>query len=107
MKKVIFYIIAIALILLSSNVFATDLRGLIQGYDNITEAYYPLANIQVKLMHWNGNKWQVINTVFTNSEGFYYFSDVEQGTYYISVIDKYYKIKVIKTDYQDIGKITI
>ena len=80
------------IILLTFNVEtvkATNLRGQIVRYS--AGRYYPLANVRVDFMVWNGRAWELNSYAITGADGFYYFMNFQPGlTFCISVLGRYY-----------------
>jgi hypothetical protein len=104
------------IILLTFNVEmakATNLRGQIVRYAD--GRYYPLANVRVDFMLWNGRtqKWEVNSYAVTGADGFYYFMNFQPGiTFCISVLGRFYPPKPLVTQslppnsYQDVPVIS-
>jgi hypothetical protein len=106
MKHLVVAII-IALTLNIGKAHATNIRGQIVRYVN--GRYYPLPNVRVDFMVWNGQAWVLSAYAITGADGFYYFINFAPGvTFCVSVLGRFYPLKPLITQnlapqfYQDV-----
>jgi hypothetical protein len=100
----------IIIVLLFSSLLlnATDIKGRINGTNAISKAPYPLKGISIDLYVEDLGKWIKKDTFLTNSDGMYYFKNVEVGNYTIQVNGKVnYPIEVLNKEAQELAPIII
>src|SRR2546426_483684 len=73
---------------LSSMVFATDLRGRVDG-QHADDAPFPVGGAKVDLYSVNpAGQWKRLASVVSGGDGMYYFKDINAGDYFLQVNGK-------------------
>ena len=104
MKTVVIFTILVSSIILN----ATDIKGRISGSNNITKEPYALKDIDIRLYQERSGEWIKVGKFITNSNGMYYFKNLESGRYTIQVNGKAnYPIEVLNQDSQELAPIII
>jgi uncharacterized membrane protein len=67
--------------------FTTDVQSIISGYVSDNEGNH-IESVKLRL---KGKKTKIVMTSFSNSDGFFEFTDLDADTYVITAIKKGYK----------------
>ena len=101
-------ILIIGILLSAITLNATDIKGRINGINAISEKPYPLKGINVEIYVKNNQDWIKKDKFLTNSDGMYYFKNLEAGEYTIQVNGKSnYPILVLDQEKQELPPIII
>ena len=102
-KKIIIMLLFSSLLL-----NATDVKGRINGTNSISKKPYPLKGVSVQLYIEKSGKWLKKGKFITNSDGMYYFKNIELGKYTIQVNGKTnYPIEILNRGSQELAPIII
>lgn len=81
MKKILFLILCT-----TTSVWCTDLRGTVQGYNSLTQVYYPIDRVTVELGNYDAaNRWVRLALSVTDNNGRYYFYGITPGNYLLKI----------------------
>ena len=101
-------ILIIGILLSSITLNATDIKGRINGINSISKKPYPLKGIDIEIYVKDNQNWIKKDTFITNSDGMYYFKNLESGKYTIQVNGKAnYPILVLDQESQELPPIVI
>jgi len=101
-------ILIIGILLSSITLNATDIKGRINAINAISQKPYPLNGIDVVIYIKSNQNWIKKDKFITNSDGMYYFKNLEAGKYTIQVDGKAnYPIIVLNQEKQELPPIII
>ncbi len=86
--------------------WATDLRGMLAGYNAYYNSFYPVRGVQVIFSQWNGVAWIPVANTYTQQDGMYYIR-LYPGNYYIQAPGVNIPLTVYNTPYQDVPQINL
>jgi hypothetical protein len=101
-------LILLQILMMSTTLQSTDLRGGVIGYSPLTNAWGPLGGIPIGLfVQARNGAFAVVRKAVTVSDGTYYLTGVPQGEYVLQVNGVNYPLKVTQTAKQDIPIISV
>jgi hypothetical protein len=101
-------LIMLQILVVSTTLHSTDLRGGVTGYSPLTNTWGPLGGVPIGLfVQARDGAFTVVRKAVTVSDGTYYLNGVPQGEYVLQVNGVNYPLKVTQTAMQDIPIIAI
>jgi len=96
------------ILLISTQVSATDIRGRIDGQHAYSSSRFPVRSARISFYYWTGKKWVSAGKAFTGPDGMYYMKNLRPGNYTLQVNDKQnFSITIRNSRFQDIPSILI
>ncbi len=108
MNKMTKYLIVAALLLVTTVVSATNLRGRVDGFPPYASAPFPVPGANVQLVVPDGlGGVRAISGYITGPDGMYYFQNIPPGNYQLVVNGIFYPLFVGNMYLQDIPPVLL
>lgn len=84
-KSCVVALLLVTFVILSSQAFATSVRGQVVGRNPFAPYPYPLPGVSVEIYMTGQFGWQLIYRFITGPDGMYYIPNIAPGSYTIQI----------------------